>query len=510
MAAGERDLRLGLLNSLLMTPHRRLDELYPVHQNILRTDPRFYVQLAAWYATEGEVRDHKEMFIISLVRSAFPGHRDVGLALLRELPPYEVARVVDFIKGGTRTVKPPRQERGRRRRAPAATGAAGPTIERYGLNANVPGSVRTEVERYLRERESDNERLDRTVMVARKSMKRLYAGLHIKPSPRAQAILFDDVPPKDSRLHALKAIAKAATPAEQAQAIVEHGVPFRIATSVIRQLTPSVLVALVDRMTPQEVINSLGLLKRRGAFDNPEVKALIEGKLALAKGDHRVSAYKAKEAAQAVKVDADLAQKLDEVTESRVVAKGTINRPTALLIDKSGSMQEAIEIGKRLGSMIAGICKSDLFVYAFDTMPYPIEGVGTDIASWERALSGINAGGGTACGVAVEMMRRRGQRVDQVVMVTDEEENQRPGLVEALYAYGWEMKTGPSVLFVKTRGASSQLEQACLQAMIPAEAYQFSGDYYSLPNLVPLLTRPSRLELLMDIMAVPLPKRRPK
>ena len=32
-------------------------------------------------------------------------------------------------------------------------------------------------------------------------------------------------------------------------------------------------------------------------------------------------------------------------------------------------------------------------------------------------------------------------------------------------------------------------------------------DYYSLPNLVPLLARPSRLDLLMEIMEYPLPKR---
>jgi hypothetical protein len=37
--------------------------------------------------------------------------------------------------------------------------------------------------------------------------------------------------------------------------------------------------------------------------------------------------------------------------------------------------------------------------------------------------------------------------------------------------------------------------------------FQFNGDYYSLPNLVPMLARPSRLELLMEIMSYPLPQR---
>src|SRR5438270_8161796 len=101
----EQDLRLRLLNTLLTTPHRKLDEVHPVHAQMVRNDPRFYVRLAAWYFDRGDVRDHKEMFIVTLVLSDFPGHRDVGLALLRQLPPYEVARVLDFINGRKSTRK---------------------------------------------------------------------------------------------------------------------------------------------------------------------------------------------------------------------------------------------------------------------------------------------------------------------------------------------------------------------------------------------------------------------
>jgi hypothetical protein len=41
------------------------------------------------------------------------------------------------------------------------------------------------------------------------------------------------------------------------------------------------------------------------------------------------------------------------------------------------------------------------------------------------------------------------------------------------------------------------------------DAFQFTGDYYSLPNLVPLLARPSKLELLIEILEYPLPARKP-
>ena len=95
----EQDIRLEILNALLTTPHRQLEKIWPVHSDLIARDPRFYVRLAAWYNENGAVRDHKEMFIIALALSDFEGHRDVGLAMLRQLPPYQILRVVDFISG---------------------------------------------------------------------------------------------------------------------------------------------------------------------------------------------------------------------------------------------------------------------------------------------------------------------------------------------------------------------------------------------------------------------------
>ena len=64
--AHEQDLRLEILNTLLTTPHRKLAQIWPVHRDLAELDPRFYVRLAAWYHDHGDVRDHKEMFIVTL------------------------------------------------------------------------------------------------------------------------------------------------------------------------------------------------------------------------------------------------------------------------------------------------------------------------------------------------------------------------------------------------------------------------------------------------------------
>jgi len=204
----------------------------------------------------------------------------------------------------------------------------------------------------------------------------------------------------------------------------------------------------------------------------------------------------------------ELEAKLDAVTEAQVKARGRITRPTALLIDKSSSMTEAIDLGKRIGAMLSAVCEAELYVYAFDTIAMKIDPGNTDLASWEKALAGIKASGSTSCGVAVERMRQKKQYVKQIIMITDEGENTAPTFVRTLQAYRHELKADPNVCFVKTRGSSDMLEKQLLQAGLPCDVFQFAGDYYALPNLLPMLSQASKLEMLMEIMEYPLPKRK--
>jgi hypothetical protein len=527
MSAREQDIRLEILNTLLTTPHRELGKAWPVHREMAEADPRFYVRLAAWYNDHGDVRDHKELFVVNLALSEDAADRDVGLALLRGLPPYELVRVVDFIHGKKTTKKVPiaaktkRREKakkalGTEKKAEKPAADAAPVepqfetkVEEFGLFRNVPRSVKTEVARYLAEREADPDWFDSTVLIARKALKRLYAVLHLQPGERAQKILFEKDPPPGSRLFALRELAQAENPVDQARAIVEHRIPYRVAATVIKQMTPTVLLALIERMSPQELINNLGSLQRRGALANPDLKALIDAKLDEAKTATRVSAFKADQAAAAVGLPSDIVAKLEAVTDTQIKAKGRISRPTALLVDKSASMEQAIELGKRIGALISSLCEKELYAYAFDTLAHEVTAKGPDLALWEKAFRGIKAGGSTSCGVALAQMRRKKQYVEQIILVTDEGENTPPIFAEEVKLYRAELKADPSVCIVRTPGGASHVESQCRSAGIITDVFQFGGDYYSLPNLVPMLTRPSKLELLLEIMDYPLPERKP-
>ena len=175
-------------------------------------------------------------------------------------------------------------------------------------------------------------------------------------------------------------------------------------------------------------------------------------------------------------------------------------------------MTIAIEVGKLVASMIAPICESGLYVYAFDSMSYDIKANGNKLADWERAFKGITAAGNTSCGVAIEVMRKRKQKVEQIVIVTDQGDNTQPLMHEAMkkYAEDSDIRSMPSVIIVHVGSRDNTLERNLNAINCEVDVYTFEGDYYSLPALIPMLARGTKLELLMEIMAGELPVRKRK
>ena len=242
------------------------------------------MRLAAWYHDHGDVRDHKEMFIVTLVLSDFEGHRDVGLALLRGLPPYQVVRVLDFIHGrkATRKVRPAAAGSGKAAREPRRPKTPRPRARpRRSSRSSACSATRrgaADRDRALPARARGRRRMVRQQRAGRaQGIKRLYALLHVAPGERAQQILFDENPPADSRLFALKELAKAESPAEQAAR--DH----RACDPVPggghgRQADDADGPAGPDRADePAGADQQPGRLKRRGAFDNADLKSADRG-----------------------------------------------------------------------------------------------------------------------------------------------------------------------------------------------------------------------------------------
>jgi hypothetical protein len=469
----ELDVRIAMLNSFLTTPHGKLADRAPLHRDGIERDPLFYGHLAVWYNERGEVRDHKVLFVAHLLTSDFSEHRAAGWMLLQRQPPHLIASALDHAKR---------------------------------VIGKVPRSFKSAVINYLRALEHNPARFDRLALRSRNDLKHLYASLRIAPGPRAQAVLFDEQPPADSPLAHLKLLARTDNPAEQARLIVEHRIPYTTAVGALKVMTPSLLVALVDVMTPQEVINHLASLKKRGAFDNAEVKALIEARLREAEHDKRVSTLKATRASASVALDEQTDQLLTEMTDRRVAQIASITRPTALFVDKSSSMTSAIAVAKEVAAMVSAICH-DFRVLAFDSAPFDIQAQGTGRSDWEQAFKLVRANGSTSIGAPLAKLARERHYVEQVVIITDTGENTAPLFHDAYAEYVQAMGTGPHVVIVTIDGAARYFLDRLDTAAIPYTIWEFAGDYYSLPNLLPLLAMPGRAELVEQIMELPLPAR---
>lgn len=505
----EQDVRVGMLNSFLSCPHRDTDQLKEIHLELQRVDPLFYSHLAAWYFKNGDIRDHKEVFVGALVCDPFIDNREVGLALFRKLPTFLKRKVVGFIKG--KKIKLRKKTGKKIKKGKKLVDEITIEVKTAGLYKNIPTSFRNDVKAFLSYVESDPAIFDSIVIKNKDDLKGLYATLHIAPNDRTEEILFKDKYPEDSKLNIFQQIADAKSPAKVAKLIVENKIPYTVAVGLVNKVTPSILVALINAMSPQEVINNYASLEEKGAMKNADTKALISDKLEKAKKAKGVSALKSKEAIKTGRVkDEKAAKQLQEIADIQIKKRGIIKVSTGILIDKSGSLDSAIEIGKSVSALISGATEADLSVIAFDTSAREIVADGPNMSDWEKAFSPIHAHGGTSIGSALDFLMRKNKAVEQIVVITDEGENNAPYFHNVFPKYVEKFNVTPTItiIYINTHYGNKELSKCLKQAKIAFDYYEPAGnDYYALPGLIPLLSRKSKLDLLYEIMDTPLPKR---
>jgi len=507
---GEQDVRVGMLNSFLTCPHRDTDKLKDIHLELQKVDPIFYAHLAAWYSKNGDIRDHQEVFVGALICDPYLENREVGLALFRELPTFLKRKVVGFIKG--KKIKLRIKTGNKIQKGKKSVDEVKIEEKPAGLFKNIPSAFRNEVKTYLSHIEKNTGLFDSIAMRNKNDLKGLYAALHIAPSERAENILFKNKFPEDSKLNVFKEITEAKSPAEVAKLIVENNIPYTVAVGLVEKVTPSILLALINSMSPQEVINNYASLEEKGAMNNEDAKNLINAKLEKAKHSNKVSALKSKEAVKTGRVkNEESAKVLEEIADAQIKKRGVIKVDTAVFIDKSGSLEKGIEAGKNASALISGATEAQLNVIAFDSAAREIIADGNKLSDWERAFAPINAHGGTSIGVALDYLMRKDIRVEQIVIVTDEDENNHPLFHQVYPEYVKKFGISPTItiIYINTPWGSRKLSQYLKQAGIPFDYYEPAGnDYNSMPGLITMLSKNSKLDLIYEIMDTPLPKRK--
>jgi len=283
-------------------------------------------------------------------------------------------------------------------------------------------------------------------------------------------------------------------------------------------MTPSILVSLIDAMTPQELLGNLATIKRDGAFDNPEIKELVQSKLEFSKKARKgkMDALKGETTLEAVNLDEETKQIVQDITDAQIKQHGSIGAKTALLIDKSTSMRDAIELGKKIGASIAQ-AGGDKFkaCYLFGTDPVLIQwteadGDMTSYTAWAKKLRMQVAGGRTDIGKCLRAMMRSNISVEQIVLITDEGENGSPTFSTLLHDYKKQFGHMPSIVIVRLgQYAQDKVERGCKHSGAEVDVVHVSDiDKVSIPNLIQLLSRKSLFDLVQEIMETPLPTRK--
>lgn len=466
-----------LIGNLVKVGHKQLMPYVQDGIKVLEKDPDLFAHLIAWNQIHGEIRDSKVAYPIISLRGE-PGDEkmfhDNAVAHLMLLDPRNLVKSLDFNKEVGKMYK--------------VNGAG--TLLKYGI------------EQYLRTREESKAWWDRTVLQHRKSIKTLYALNHIKPSRRAQSVLFDRQYPKDSVFEAIRNL-KNMSPQEASGTILHFKIPFMTAIGAIGGLKKNsdLALALIENMSPAELITNSKMLQDVGVMDNPALKSAYEAGLSKAKTDKKVSSLKSGRAATAIK-DEKIKAKLEKVQETKIDSMKGLDGDWLILGDMSGSMHSAVEKAKEVAAVISRFVKGKVYLVFFNTMPRMFDVSGKTLEDIKKLTRGITANGGTSIGCGLQLIAEKNIIVNGIAICSDGGENQLPYFKQVYDAYSQKQGINPTVYLLHLPGEGDVLTSRCKG--ISYEKLDVSSvDFYAMPNLIKLL-KTSRYTLISNIMETPL------
>jgi hypothetical protein len=511
--------RNTIINELSRSPHGKLEEYTPVCVEAAKSEAEFLAHLIAFDKLNGQVRDAKVALpVISLSVAEFCRDQEFlenSLAHMAMLDVRNFVRAFRFAKGltGLTDVGPKKQQVFGITAEEAREGYRVHVFESMGEIIRKPGpgsmnQIRKVAQRYLRAREENWGWWERTAVQHRKTLRELYALTHTKPSAMADAILFKNEKPRGTIFEAISRLGTM-SPEEAAGTILERKIPFLIAKGAMGKKIqdPSVLLALIDRMSPSELVNNMTELERLGVKKEPALRAALEKALTKA-GSSKKNTFKATVAAEAVE-DEGLKQKLVALQEKQIKQLGGVDGNWAVLADASGSMAPCIEIGRKVAATLAKLVKGEVYLIFFNTSPRVLRATGKTYEDILKESSRVNADGGTSIGCGLQYLLDEKIEIDGIAVVSDAAENTTPFFTEVYGRYSKVFDKEPPVYLYRVGGrmsyADHDLAVSMKGAKIDLQEFSLPGsvDFYSLANTVGTM-RVSRYGLVQKIMETPL------
>lgn len=364
--------------------------------------------------------------------------------------------------------------------------------------------LQNSIQKYLEIRENNNGWWDNMVVRNRKAVLGLYTISHKKPSDRAQKILFEKQYPNNSVFEAIKNL-KNLPELEAGSLILKYKIPMPVvATSGLKiKDNQNLLLAMVENMTGNELLNNSNMLKQLGAFNFPAVKASYDNAINKAKDDKRVNVFKASKAIE--KVDKNIASKLISIQKSKEKELKKIQANVLILADASGSMQHSIELSKKIAGVVSSNVIGNNYLIFFNSSPRLFEVTNKSYDEICSITKVVQAQGQTSIGCGLSYINNCGYDIDIIIIVSDGGENFYPAFVDAYKSYVSKKAQEPIVYFFRVNGDKDTLSITCNSNDIQLEKFEVdsSFDYYSLPNILNTIDT-KRYALINEILDKPL------
>lgn len=467
-----------MISELVRSPHGKLEEYAPVVKTAAKTEPEFLAHLIAWNQIKGQIRDAKiALPLLSLTEPSFAEDLvENSLAHLALQGPRELLRAYRHAL----VVRP----------------------------AGKMGRLRRLVGAYLREKEADHHKWDRAAVQHRNVLKELYALCDVKPSTHYKNIVLfgrtlDKVKapmPKGSVFEVIAGL-KDMAPMEAAGEIQKRKIPFLIAKGALgaKAKDPDLVLALINSMSPSELVNNTKMLEGLGVKTNPALRGAFQAGLAKAAGSTK-NVLKATRAAEAMD-DEELKENLRGLQEKQLQSM-SVEGDWLVLADKSGSMHEAIEAARHIAATLAKMVKGKVWLVFFDTHPMTVDVTGLPLDAIKKATEHVTANGGTSIGCGLQRMLDEKIHVDGIVVVSDGGENSAPLFSDVYPRYSKLVDKEVPVYLYHCGNKDREFSAFMKLAHIDLQVFDLPRniDYYSIPNLVATM-RTNRYSILDEIMS---------
>lgn len=263
-------------------------------------------------------------------------------------------------------------------------------------------------------------------------------------------------------------------------------------------LTPAIMVAVLPSLSDRDLRILTPTLEELGLMTEPEIRQRWEKAIAEATDQRTL------QIAKNVR-NKDLKEKLVEASDNaakKAVAEAAAEQPVEVmfLIDKSGSMQGAIEKSKEaLSRILAGFPQERVHIASFDTSGTILKPKAASRAAVQHMLASITASGGTVHAAGVRALYNTGFRVAKghkliVIVVGDEAGEDGASFARSFKDHGYEVAAIAIIVSVSS-GRGTTVQQAARALGVPYSEVQVDQfeDPYQVPRVLRTLLEAPKL-----------------